>query len=179
MQQVESTVKITACKLYRSMLAVRLIGTLEDVEQVGRLGALSAIERFDPARGCRFATFALLRIKGQIFDAAREAALVRVPRTATNRGEEIRTVQTVGDFRGRPADGEARQAWLIEPSEEARQLTDADAAVARWLTSLDKQGRIIASLYFGLDGQPQRMTALLADARARDFLRDVAREGRC
>lgn len=197
MKEAEHTVKVTANKLYRRWPPVRMIGTLEDVEQIGRLGALSAIERFDPARGIRFATFATLRIKGQIFDAAREAALVRIPRSATQRNEEIKIAQTIGDFRvGRGVGHSAREGWLseIEPRHEPRGLSDADAALARWLTSLDKQGRLIVSLYFGLDGQAamtmrqigrslglsesrvsQRMTALLADARERPFLKLFAR----
>lgn len=201
MKEVEPTVKAIARKLYKRSFPVRMVGTLEDVEQIGRMGALSAIERFDPGRGLRFATFAGLRIRGEIVDAARQASLVRIPRLVVQRGEEIKTTQTIGDFRPRPTDSDAKKGWLaeIEPAAkieggQPRGLSDADAALARWLTSLDRNGRMIVTLYFGLDGQvpmtmkqigrnlglsesriSQRMRELLQDARTRPFLKELSR----
>lgn len=43
-----------------------------DLEQVGYLGLLEAIERFDPAKGVKFETYALMRIRGSIQDELRK-----------------------------------------------------------------------------------------------------------
>jgi RNA polymerase sigma factor FliA len=43
----------------------------ENLSQHGVFGLIDAIERFDPARGVRFETFAIPRIRGSILDAVR------------------------------------------------------------------------------------------------------------
>jgi RNA polymerase sigma factor FliA len=43
----------------------------ENLAQHGVFGLIDAIERFDPARGVRFETFAIPRIRGSILDAVR------------------------------------------------------------------------------------------------------------
>lgn len=43
----------------------------EDLEHVGVLGLNDAIERFDPSRGTKFETYALVRIRGAILDELR------------------------------------------------------------------------------------------------------------
>lgn len=43
---------------------------LEDLIQEGNLGLIEAVDRFDPARGCRFNTYALLWIRGAVMRAA-------------------------------------------------------------------------------------------------------------
>ncbi len=43
----------------------------EDLEQVGYLGLIKAVHRFDPSRGARFSTFAVAWIKGEILNYLR------------------------------------------------------------------------------------------------------------
>ncbi len=38
----------------------------EDLEQIGYLGLISAIERFDPTQGCAFSSFAVPYIRGEM-----------------------------------------------------------------------------------------------------------------
>ncbi len=45
----------------------------EDLFEVGVLGLIDAVERFDPTREVRFSTYATLRIRGAILDAMRNA----------------------------------------------------------------------------------------------------------
>lgn len=39
----------------------------EDLLQVGAIGLLKAIRRFDENKGCKFSTFACIQISGEIF----------------------------------------------------------------------------------------------------------------
>jgi RNA polymerase sigma-B factor len=53
----------------------------EDIFQVACLGLLEAIDRFDPARRCAFASFAIPTITGEIKHYLRDKAwIVRIPR---------------------------------------------------------------------------------------------------
>jgi len=65
-------------------LARRFAGrgeTLEDLEQVASLALLKAIDRFDPGRDVRFATFATVTIVGELKRHLRDRGwAVRVPR---------------------------------------------------------------------------------------------------
>ncbi|MCC3145184.1 FliA/WhiG family RNA polymerase sigma factor [Halanaerobium sp. Z-7514] len=44
----------------------------EDLESYGIIGLIEAIDNFDPKRGLQFSTFALPRIKGEIYDYLRD-----------------------------------------------------------------------------------------------------------
>lgn len=53
----------------------------EDLEQIGYLGLISAIERFDPTQGCAFSSFAVPYIRGEMLHFLRDrAASVKIPR---------------------------------------------------------------------------------------------------
>jgi RNA polymerase sigma factor for flagellar operon FliA len=52
-------------------------GELDDLVSFGVEGLMRALERFDPARGCAFSTYAYPRIRGAIWDGVR--ASCRVP----------------------------------------------------------------------------------------------------
>ena len=54
---------------------------LEDLTQVGMIGLINAIDRFDPSRGIRFATYATPTIVGEIRRHFRDRGwAVKVPR---------------------------------------------------------------------------------------------------
>ncbi len=54
---------------------------LDDLVQVGSIGLIEAIERFDPERGTDFSSFAIPTITGEIKNHLRDrTAVVRVPR---------------------------------------------------------------------------------------------------
>ena len=53
----------------------------EDLEQVGFIGLIRAIERFNPVQGCAFSSFAVPYIRGEILHFLRDRAnIVKVPR---------------------------------------------------------------------------------------------------
>lgn len=57
-----------------------------DLEQVGYLGLMEAIERFDPTKGVKFETYALTRIRGSIQDELRK--IDWVPRSVRKKVRE-------------------------------------------------------------------------------------------
>ncbi|MGF1524497.1 MAG: sigma-70 family RNA polymerase sigma factor [Leptolyngbyaceae cyanobacterium] len=53
----------------------------EDLEQIGFLGLIRAIERFDPKQGCAFSSFAVPYIRGEILHYLRDrSGTVKIPR---------------------------------------------------------------------------------------------------
>jgi RNA polymerase sigma factor FliA len=64
---------------------------LADLVSVGQIGLLTAIERFEPARGLKFNTFAPCRINGAMLDYLRE--LDAVPRVDRKRINHLRDVR--------------------------------------------------------------------------------------
>lgn len=53
----------------------------EDLEQIGYLGLIRAIERFNPTQGCAFSSFAVPYIRGEMLHFLRDrGSAVRVPR---------------------------------------------------------------------------------------------------
>ena len=73
----------------------RLSFPLEDLEQVACVGLVKALQRFDPARGCAFTTFAVPTILGELRRFCRETAWsVHVPRPVQ---ERVRAVRQASD----------------------------------------------------------------------------------
>jgi RNA polymerase sigma-B factor len=70
----------------------------EDLEQIGYLGLIRAIERFNPAQGCAFSSFAVPYIRGEMLHFLRDrGSTVRVPRRwqdLHNQGQKIRAELT-------------------------------------------------------------------------------------
>jgi RNA polymerase sigma factor for flagellar operon FliA len=98
---------------------------VEDLYQVGTLGLIDAVSRFDPSRGIRFQTYAEFRIRGAILDELR--ALDWVPRgvrhVATQIEEAYRELETE---HGRPAEDQDVAAKLgISLSDLYGHLDDA------------------------------------------------------
>ncbi|MGB8859749.1 MAG: FliA/WhiG family RNA polymerase sigma factor [Ilumatobacteraceae bacterium] len=60
-----------------------------DLVSAGVFGLIDAVERFDPARGVKFETFAVPRIRGAVFDGLR--SLDWVPRSVRSRAREVET----------------------------------------------------------------------------------------
>ena len=58
-----------------------------DLVSAGVFGLIDAVERFDPARGVKFETFAVPRIRGAVFDGLRQ--LDWVPRSVRSRAREV------------------------------------------------------------------------------------------
>lgn len=76
-------------------LCHRTVVPYEDLEQLGCLGLIRAIERFAPAQGYAFSSFAIPYIRGEILHYLRDQSnLVRIPRRwqcLQRQGQEIQT----------------------------------------------------------------------------------------
>ena len=74
----------------------------EDLYGAGVIGLIDAADRFDPARGIAFTTFAELRVRGAILDSLRE--LDFASRSARRRAKEVQAAfAQLEKERGRPA----------------------------------------------------------------------------
>jgi RNA polymerase sigma-B factor len=92
----------------------------EDLEQVGYMGLITAVERFDPTQGYAFSSFAIPYIRGEILHFLRDrASTVRIPRRWQQlRNEGERACQRLTATLGRqPNDLEMAAELKIEVSE--------------------------------------------------------------
>ncbi len=108
---------------------------LEDLEQVGFLGLIAAIERFDPSRELEFTTFATPTILGEIKRHFRDKSwAVRVPRRLQETyARVVRAQERLGHALGRaPAVIEIATELDLEPDEvlEAMEVGPAQRAVS-------------------------------------------------
>jgi RNA polymerase sigma-B factor len=110
---------------------------LEDLEQVGFLGLISAIERFDPGLGLEFTTFATPTILGEIKRYFRDKSwAVRVPRRLQETyAKVVRVQQEMAQRLGRsPTVAEIARELELEPDEVLQAL---EAGPAHRAVSLD------------------------------------------
>lgn len=79
-------------------------GSLEDLVQVGSVGLIKAVDRFDPARGHEFASYAAPTVLGEIKRYLRDSGwLVRAPRRAQElQGAVRRAREELHHTYGRP-----------------------------------------------------------------------------
>jgi RNA polymerase sigma-B factor len=113
----------------------------EDLVQVGALGLIRAIERFDISRGYAFSSFALPYIRGEIQHYLRDKSpSVRIPRRwQTLQRQAVKAIrQLQNDLNRHPTDPEIAQALDICMSEwqevkvslKNRALVSLDAPIA-------------------------------------------------
>ncbi len=92
----------------------------EDILQVGLLGLVGAIERFEPHRGYAFSSFAVRYIRGEIQHYVRDRlSTVRVPRRWLElRQTAMKTAQALrSQLHREPTEQELTQAMQITPEE--------------------------------------------------------------
>ena len=95
-----------------------------DLISAGVFGLMNAIDRFDPAQGVKFETYAIPRIRGAILDSLR--ALDWVPRSVRARSRQIETaIAALQNELGRPAtDNEIAERLTITVDELNEWLAD-------------------------------------------------------
>ena len=79
-------------KYVANRIALRLPShvEVEDLISVGVLGLIDAIEKYDPARGAKFKTYAEFRVRGAILDELR--SMDWVPRSIRQKASQIDAV---------------------------------------------------------------------------------------
>lgn len=115
-------------------LGLRPCGWLgyEDLLSHAVLGLIDAIEKFDPARGVRFETYAVTRIRGSVLDMLR--SLDWVPREMRRRENELKSALNELEARlGRPVgnDEVARElGWAVEEVEAVLESVTQSAVLS-------------------------------------------------
>ena len=85
-----------------------------ELQSLGVIGLLDALEKFDPAMGNRFETYAVTRIRGAMRDGVRR--MERLPRGDRNRSNAIVQKVTAVDFQtARTRGGTKVQDLLADP----------------------------------------------------------------
>ena len=136
--------------------------SFDDLMQVGSIGLIRAIERFDLQKGCAFSSFAVPYIRGEIQHYLRDkGTTVRIPRRwqtlQSQSAKAIRHLQA--DLNRRPSDQEVADELDITV-EEWQQVRLASSN--RNLLSLDAPVR-------ESDGGASSLGDLLPDSRYRSF----------
>jgi len=113
----------------RMALVLPQVFDTADLIGYGTIGLIEAVDRFDPARGVNFESFAGDRIRGSVIDALRAADWV--PRTSRKRVKDIqRTFTALEEQLGRPpADEEVADELGLTLPQMRRALTDAVCSV--------------------------------------------------
>jgi RNA polymerase sigma-B factor len=111
----------------------------EDILQVGFIGLIAAIERFDPEKGLAFTTFAVPTIMGEIKRYLRDDTwMIKVPRRLQELGASLRKLRADLERRlGRPPTV-SEMAAAAQVSED-RLLQAMDLERAYRLLSIDAQ----------------------------------------
>jgi RNA polymerase sigma-B factor len=110
---------------------------LDDLVQVGAVGLIKAVDRFDPARGCDLASFAVPTIVGEIRRYLRDrASPLRVPRGEQQRGLSIVALPLPED--------------LADDAAGGLELGEGRALLRAGMLALDaRERRVVHLRYFG------------------------------
>lgn len=112
-------------------VSIRLPDTVEreDLESAGLLGLVKAADRFDPARGVKFATYASTVIRGEVMEALR--AKDWAPRSVRRRYRQLEAAvaQLQRELRRQPSEEEVRGALRLD-EQEYHELLSATSYMA-------------------------------------------------
>ena len=153
----------------------------EDLVQEGMIGLMDAAERFDPARGVKFSTYAMWHIRKTIMEAIRSKNdIVRTPRR--HKSKSCMTLENA-----------ARMADTSPPPDEILEAQEEVAAVHRCIQRLPSREAIVVRLRHGINTEkmtlkkvghilgvsPERVRQIQAGAeeKLRDFLLECATLG--
>ena len=116
-----------------------LIGN-EDILSYGSIGLIQAVDRYDPAQGVKFETYAIRRIRGSIIDAIR--SLHPLSRDANRHGREIEQsyaelIQSMGRM---PEDREVAEHLGLTLNEFRTRLQESSTTIVSLDTPLGDTG---------------------------------------
>lgn len=114
---------------------------LDDLIAYGTQGMLEAAERYDPARGLAFSTFAFYRIRGAMIDGLRESGAL--PRAELRRARAVQRMDDYLENQAERAAGATGPARLDRPGpgEALALLADHVASLTTiFVTSLEGSG---------------------------------------
>ena len=153
-------------KYVMGRLAISLPAILdyEDILSAGTIGLIEAVERFDSAKGVKFETYAIARVRGSIIDTLR--ALDRLPRSVRQKAKASDdAVNTLTNYLGRePTDEEVAELLELPLATYLKNIVDAS-----WITvSMDTVG--------GPEGEDGPQELALADPDQDDITLRIERQ---
>jgi RNA polymerase sigma-B factor len=131
----------------------------EDLEQIGFLGLIRAIERFNPSQGCAFSSFAVPYIRGEMLHFLRDrGSSVKVPRRwqdLQKEGQKVRAA-LAKEWGYQPTDDEVADAlgvsayeWReIKMAVKNRLPLSLDATVSQQIDSSITLGETIPDTHY-------------------------------
>jgi RNA polymerase sigma factor FliA len=129
-------------KYVAGRMVVSLPGLInnEDILSYGTIGLIQAVDRFDPAQGVKFETYAIRRIKGSIIDAIR--SLHPLSRDTNRRAREIEQAYDVltGTLGRMPDEAEVATHLGLTLDEFRGHLRDASTTIVSLDTPLSDAG---------------------------------------
>lgn len=161
----------TANKLYKNSRSVRALGDIDDVIQIGVIGFLDAEKKFKPEKGFKFETYMVWRIRGEILDAARSAAFIKVPRQAIIHGEKFIPIESFGSDRLTYRNCSNRKTSThkdFDPEDfyscrnRVEKNRDIKEDIKIFLRGLSNRHLYIVVRYFGLDGDKSDTLKVIA-----------------
>lgn len=113
---------------------------LDDLVQIGAIGLINAVDRFEPARGVSLASYAAPCIAGEIQRHLRDkASIVRVPRSVqSERAERLRTIAGRAQQPDEAGSGAPDDGVLAAGERDPVSTLLADLADARWAAMADE-----------------------------------------
>ncbi|MEM9906808.1 MAG: RNA polymerase sigma factor SigF [Cyanobacteria bacterium P01_D01_bin.44] len=133
----------------------------EDLEQIGYLGLIRAIERFDPSQGCAFSSFAVPYIRGEMLHFLRDrGTTVKIPRRWQDLQKESqkRQAELLRKYGRQPSDIEMAEALSISVDEwrqvklanKNRMPLSLDATVSHQIDSTITLGDTLPDAHYQL-----------------------------
>ena len=133
----------------------------EDLEQIGYIGLIRAIERFDPSQGCAFSSFAVPYIRGEMLHFLRDrGTTVKIPRRWQDLQKEGQKLQLdlMRQLGRSPSDHEMAQALEISVREwrevkmahKNRLPLSLDATVCQQVDSTITLGDTLPDIHYQL-----------------------------
>jgi RNA polymerase sigma factor FliA len=115
--------------LHRLGLSPAIGSDYEDLASQGLLGLIDAVDRYDPAHGTQFSTYATRRVRGQVLDQLR--ALDWLSRSARRRTREVQNAITAlwGQYQRAPTDEELATHLNLELDKLRQALVEADHVI--------------------------------------------------
>ena len=147
-------------KYVAGRVSVGLPATIEhaDLVSYGMFGLIDAIEKFDLAKGVKFETFAIARIKGSIIDELR--SIDWIPRSVRSKAREVEKALTTLEVKLRRTPTEEELAAELDMGiKELRQVLTQVSLVS--VVALDES-------FAGEDAERQALVDTLQDPKAAD-----------
>lgn len=142
----------------------------EDLAAFGAIGLLEAFDRFEPARGILFSTFAEYRIRGAMMDALRQNdSFTRYRRQMARQMDDVRS-ELVLEL-GRPPEAEELAEALDVPMDTFWHMQETTQPIS-YVSLFDgdnkdgeDSGRSLAEVLMGADGDDPIRALIGEDAR--------------